>query len=166
MCWQLCCSAQGRDHCHSRGAAHGHASSGLIFINISRLSGSSGPRSASVLVANNCHHASLSLRPSDTIHNPPDVALFKIHNTTIMGRGWMSTSFIEWDLKGCWSLSLSCIQAMNADTKVPGQHNFLIQYSLLCWALKFCGCRTVKTSFLLSVTFVLSLEARLEDGLH
>lgn len=51
--------AAAQDHCHSRGAAHGHGSSGLIFINISRLSG----RPASVLVANNCHHASLSLIP-------------------------------------------------------------------------------------------------------
>ena len=76
--------AAAQDHCHSRGAAHGHGSSGLIFINISRLSGSP----ASVLVANNCHHASLSLIPSDTIHNPRTSSYIQnSQHYTIMGRG-------------------------------------------------------------------------------
>ena len=171
-----CVGISAQDHCHSchsGGAAHGHSSSCLIFINISRLSG----RPRVCIKCPGCQQ--LSSRKSESWYNliqftnpgPPDVAIFTILNTVLLWGTRMNVNISQhpslnetW--KDAWSLSLSCIQGMNADTRDPGQHNFPIQYSLKV-AIKFCGCRAVKTtSSLLSVTFVLSLEARLEDGLH
>ena len=173
-----CVGISAQDHCHSchsGGAAHGHCapqSPCLIFINISRLSGRPGLYKVSWLPAIVITQVWVLIQ-SDTVHKPPPAGRGDIHNSQhhyYGGHGWMSTSasILHWmrleRMPGVWVLS--CIKGMNADTRDPGQHNFPIQYSLLV-AIKFCGCRAVKTtSSLLSVTFVLSLEARLEDGLH
>ena len=152
----------GQDHCHSWGASHGHV--GLIFINISR-------QEHPVSECPSCQQ--LSSRKSESWYNliqftNPRTSRYSKFTTPLL---WAANEcrHQQPSLNEAWkdarSLSPSCIQAMDADTKVPGQHNFLIQYSLL-EAIKFCGCRAVKASSLLSVTFVLSLEARLEDGWH
>ena len=144
---------------------HGHV--GLIFINISRQAGRPGVLSASVLVASNCHHASLNL---DTIwYNSQtpgrrDIQNSQHHyygprmNVNINNLHWMRLE----RMLGVWVRVVSSNECWHQSPK-PAQ--FLIQYSLLV-AIKFCGCRAAKASSLLSMTFVLSLEARLEDGLH
>ena len=105
-----CVGISAQDHCHSchsGGAAHGHSSSCLIFINISRLSG----RPRVCIKCPGCQQ--LSSRKSESWYNliqftnprQPDVAIFTILNTTIMGDTdecqHQPASFIEWDLKGC-----------------------------------------------------------------
>ena len=172
-----CVGISAQDHCHSchsGGAAHGHCapqSPCLIFINISRLSGRPGLYKVSWLPAIVITQVWVLIQ-SDTVHKPRcRTWRYSQFSTPLLWGTRMNVNISQhpslnetW--KDAWSLSLSCIQGMNADTRDPGQHNFPIQYSLLV-AIKFCGCRAVKTtSSLLSVTFVLSLEARLEDGLH
>ena len=155
----------GQDHCHSWGAPHGHV--GLIFINISRQAGRPGVLSASVLVASNCHHASLNL---DTIwYNSQTPGRRDIQNSqhyyygprmnvNINNLHWMRLE----RMLGVWVRVVSRQWMLTPKSQASTISHPI--FSLV--AIKFCGCRAAKASSLLSMTFVLSLEARLEDGLH
>ena len=142
---------------------HGHV--GLIFINISRQAGRPG-----VCQCPSCQQ--LSSRKSESWYNliqftNPRTSRYSKFTTPLL---WAENEcqHQQPSLNETWkdarSLSPSCIQQWMLTPKSQASTISHPIFSLV--AIKFCGCRAVKASSLLSMTFVLSLEARLEDGLH
>ena len=108
---------------------------------------------------------------SDTIHNsPPGYSKFTTPTLHYYGPRMnvdINILYWGWGLKGCCLESQSELYPSNEcwhQSPRPAQFSHPIFSFRSHKVLR--GCRAVKASSLLSVTFVLSLEARLEDGLH